>query len=47
MPRFSAHCQDPCVLFTLLSVQHFFDIDEVRPWWHFAAQGKVLRHATE
>lgn len=37
--------QDPCVLYTLLSVQHFFETEEVRPWWHFTARGKELLHS--
>ena len=33
---------DPCVLYTLLAVRHFFDSGEARPWWQFAAEGRLL-----
>jgi len=36
------HRHDPCVLYTLLSVQHFFASDVALPWWKFTAQGKKL-----
>jgi DNA transformation protein len=32
---------DPCVLYTLLSVRHFFETSESLPWWRFTAQGKA------
>jgi hypothetical protein len=31
---------DPCVLYTLLSVKHFFDTSESLPWWSFTKEGK-------
>ena len=34
------HRHDPCVYYTLLSVKHFNDTGEVKPWWYFTAQGK-------
>lgn len=33
---------DPCVLYTLLSAQHFLRCGEVLPWWAFATEGKRL-----
>jgi DNA transformation protein len=33
---------DPCVLYTLLAVRHFFDSGEARPWWQFTAEGRRL-----
>ncbi|OGA96049.1 MAG: hypothetical protein A3E79_15140 [Burkholderiales bacterium RIFCSPHIGHO2_12_FULL_61_11] len=38
---------DPCVLYTLMSVQHFFKTDEVLPWWNFTARGKELLQSTK
>ena len=35
---------DPCVLYTLLSVQHFFDTSESLPWWRFTTAGKTQLH---
>jgi len=32
---------DPCVYYTLLSVQHFMDTGESLPWWKFTAKGKA------
>jgi len=32
---------DPCVYYTLLSVQHFFATGESLPWWKFTEQGKI------
>jgi Pathogenicity locus len=34
---------DPCVLYTLLSAEHFLRCGEVLPWWHFTAAGRKLR----
>lgn len=39
--------QDPCVLYALMSVQHFFKSDEVLPWWNFTARGKELLQSTK
>jgi hypothetical protein len=33
---------DPCVLHTLLAVEHFYRTSEALPWWQFAQQGKRL-----
>jgi Pathogenicity locus len=33
---------DPCVLYTLLAVQHFLHTGEKLPWWQFTEQGKTL-----
>jgi hypothetical protein len=33
---------DPCVLYTLLSVVHFFGTSERIPWWKFTAEGKSI-----
>lgn len=33
---------DPCVLHTLLSVQHFQKTGESLPWWKFTEDGKRL-----
>lgn len=41
------HRHDPCVLYTLMSVQHFLDSDEVLPWWNFTARGKELLQSTK
>jgi len=36
---------DPCVLYTLMAIRHFFDSGEARPWWQFAAEGqRLLQH---
>ncbi len=32
---------DPCVYYTLLSVQHFLATGVSLPWWKFTAQGKA------
>jgi DNA transformation protein len=32
---------DPCVFYTLLSVQHFFETAEPLPWWRFTAEGQA------
>jgi len=36
------HRHDPCVLYTLLAVQHFLKSGVALPWWKFAEQGKKL-----
>lgn len=33
---------DPCVLYTLMAAQHFFQSGESLAWWKFTAQGKKL-----
>lgn len=33
---------DPCVLYTLLSVKHYFDTAESLSWWHFTGEGKKI-----
>lgn len=35
------HRHDPCVYYTLLSVQHFMKTGEAQPWWNFTKQGKI------
>ncbi|MFA6972008.1 MAG: helix-hairpin-helix domain-containing protein [Gallionella sp.] len=35
-----AHRHDPCVLYTLMAVQHFMACGESIPWWKFTEQGK-------
>ena len=35
------HRHDPCVYYTLLSVQHFMETGDSLPWWKFAAKGKA------
>jgi hypothetical protein len=32
---------DPCVFYTLLAVEHFFETSKSLSWWHFTAQGKA------
>lgn len=32
--------QDPCVLDVFISVTHFLDGGEAKPWWHFTEQRK-------
>jgi DNA transformation protein len=32
---------DPCVYYTLLSVEHFFATSESLPWWKFTTIGKA------
>ena len=32
---------DPCVYYTLLSVEHFIQTGESLPWWKFTAKGKA------
>jgi DNA transformation protein len=34
------HRHDPCVLHTLLAVEHFLTTGESRPWWRFTEEGK-------
>jgi DNA transformation protein len=36
------HRHDPCVLYTLISVKHFFVNGETQPWWKFTEEGKFL-----
>jgi DNA transformation protein len=36
------HRHDPCVLYTLISVKHFFESGEALPWWNFTVEGKNL-----
>ena len=31
---------DPCVYYTLLSVEHFLESGESLPWWKFTDQGR-------
>jgi hypothetical protein len=33
---------DPCVLYTLISAQHFLESGEALPWWKFTEQRKRL-----
>jgi hypothetical protein len=33
---------DPCVLRTLLAVEHFMKTSESLPWWRFTNEGKRL-----
>jgi len=35
------HRHDPCVYYTLLSVEHFLNTGESLPWWKFTAKGKA------
>ena len=35
------HRHDPCVFYTLLSVNHYLTSGESVPWWKFTAQGKT------
>lgn len=35
------HRHDPCVYYTLLSVEHFMQTGESLPWWKFTAKGKT------
>ena len=41
------HRHDPCVYYTLLSVQHFLQTGESLPWWKFTEQGKIDLHGDE
>ena len=36
------HRHDPCVLYTLIAVQHYLQGAEARSWWHYTAEGKRL-----
>ncbi len=36
------HRHDPCVLYTLIAVQHYLQGAESQPWWHYTAEGKKL-----
>jgi DNA transformation protein len=38
---------DPCVLYTLLAVQHYLNSDEKLPWWNFTDQGKRLLNSDD
>ena len=38
------HRLDPCVLYTLMAVQHYLEKDEALPWWKFTDAGKQLLH---
>jgi len=40
LQKVMGHRHDPCVYYTLLSVQHFMDTGESLPWWKFTAKGK-------
>lgn len=33
---------DPCVLYVLMSAQHFLSTGEAVPWWKFTEQGKLI-----
>jgi DNA transformation protein len=33
---------DPCMLYTLLAVEHFLGSGEVVPWWSFTKAGKEI-----
>jgi DNA transformation protein len=33
---------DPCVLYTLMAVQHYLDTGEALAWWKFTDAGKRL-----
>jgi Pathogenicity locus len=35
------HRHDPCVYYTLLSVEHFLLTGVSLPWWKFTARGKA------
>lgn len=37
-----AQRHDPCVFYTLLSVEHFFKSGERVPWWKFTDEGKRM-----
>ena len=41
------HRHDPCVLYTLISVKHFFVSGETQPWWKFTEEGKSLLKSTK
>jgi DNA transformation protein len=41
------HRFDPCVLYTLLSGEHFLNSEEVLPWWKFTERGKELLKSTK
>jgi orotidine-5'-phosphate decarboxylase len=36
------HRHDPCVLYVLMSAQHFLESGVAIPWWKFTEQGKKL-----
>ena len=36
------HRHDPCVLYTLISAQHFLESGNALPWWKFTEQGRKL-----
>lgn len=42
LSKVMGHRLDPCVLYTLLSAQHFLKREEVLPWWKFTERGKEL-----
>jgi len=42
LEKVMGHRHDPCVLYTLLSVEHYFATDEVVPWWEFTGVGKNM-----
>ena len=41
LKKVMGHRHDPCVYYTLLSVEHFQKRGETLPWWKFTTQGKV------
>lgn len=47
LSKVMGHRLDPCVLYTLLSVQHFYKREEVLPWWKFTERGKELLQSTK
>jgi DNA transformation protein len=40
LKRVMGHRHDPCVYYTLLSVEHFMRTNERLPWWKFTSKGK-------
>jgi len=34
------HRHDPCVYYTLLSVEHYLKTEERLPWWNFTVEGR-------
>jgi DNA transformation protein len=42
LAKVMGHRHDPCVLYTLISVKHYLQGAEARPWWHYTAEGKQL-----
>ncbi len=42
LSKVMGHRHDPCVFYTLLSTQHYFETGETSSWWNFTVAGKKI-----